>query len=843
MNDIFYSHTDPKTVLQDHLEQVAQLSAEMINEVPVAKADREYLLSLSRLIGIGHDYGKYTSYFQQYLVYKKRDSRLHEHSFISAFFTAYLIQRWLKYMTQGQRHQSMSDWLTYAPLMGYFTVLHHHGHLRSIKQDVINLFDYEDGVFSYDLQQRISIMKQQLYDQSQYVSQLESEYLRLFNSINLSEICGNSSIVCDFLQNWEQVLTVLDELYYGKYCYENDENLKECIYQYTLLLYSALIDADKHAAASLPPSKRLHLSANLVDLYREHHFDVHVTEGINGWRNRIYATVMERLKELDDQLIDRHLLTLTAPTGAGKTLLSFSVALKLRDKIKEKRGYAPRIIYSLPFTSIIDQNEKVLREVLNQLPGFKLHEHNYLLKHHHLTDIRYRRDGEEQPLKQALLLMESWEAEVVVTTFVQLFHTVVGYQNRWLKKFHQLAGAIIILDEVQNIPIEYWPLIRCTLKSLSNTFHCKILLLTATQPFIFEPGESLELLQAGDHIQHTDFFTDQNRVKLMLDDPEGKGYSAEDWIHYFQGKFQQGLNYLAIFNTIATSVAVYKAVKEWIAQYDPRYAVFYLSTNIIPRERRRRIERIKHYLKQGRPVILISTQVVEAGVDLDFDVVFRDLGPIDAIIQAAGRCNRNGNKKGQGVVWVTPMVRGDRFESTLVYRKLHTFVAKEVLPKTAVLESQFYRLVKDYFNEVIKRKDMDESKAIWAAMNDLHFDQYDGDHGMAVSDFKLIKENGQYIDVFIEADKHAEKIWELYQAKVIQEEDTEKHYTSYLRLKRLLRQYTVSAPLRLMKGLWNEDHYSKNKGLLYLPSHLLNQYYDLETGVKRSAEEVEAWLM
>jgi CRISPR-associated endonuclease/helicase Cas3 len=840
VNKTFYSHNEPTIVLKDHLEQVARLSWQMLDAVPVDNADREALSLMSRFIGIGHDYGKFTSYFQDYLIYQKRTGRLHEHSFISALFTAYLIWNWLKYRVNGG--PIYPKWLTYGPLIGYFTVLHHHGHLKALKQDVINLFDYEDEAFTNDLKKRIEIMKQQLTDQSQWVAQIEAEYTALFETLNVSPFWGRSTIASGFIENWERMFSVLDKLFYDQYYYETDETLQQRVYLYTLLLYSALIDADKHAAAGLTPSKRLSLPDDLVDQYRQNHFDVHVNEGINGWRNRIYDTVMKRLDQLGERLMDQNLFTLTAPTGAGKTLLSFSVALKLRNKIKEKLGYTPRIIYSLPYTSIIDQNEQVLEKVLNQIPDFALYKHNYLLKHHHLTDIRYTRDGEEQPLKHALLLMESWETEVVVTTFIQLFHSIVGYQNRWLKKFHQLAGAIVILDEVQNLPIEYWPLMRKALNSLSEILHCKFVLLTATQPFIFEPGEALELLQAEDR-KHTDFFAELNRVVLQLDQQNEKGYSLEEWIDLFKHRFENGLSYLAIFNTIGTSVTVYKAIKEWIENTFPHYKVYYLSTNIVPRERRRRIRRIKYDLNKNFPVILISTQVVEAGVDLDFDVVFRDLGPIDAIIQAAGRCNRNGKRYDLAKVWITPILRGEQLESTLVYRKLHTFVSKRVLPQEAVVESQFHQLVEKYFGELKTRKDMGNSAAIWEAMNALRFDHYEGSEGSAVSDFKLIKDEGYYIDVFVEADHHAVKIWEIYKTTVLCEEDTERRYHSYLRLKRLLRQYTVSAPFHLMKGLWNEEDYLKNKSLLYLPSHLLNQYYNLETGVLRSAQEADTWVM
>src|SRR5690606_32859646 len=150
------------------------------------------------------------------------------------------------------------------------------------------------------------------------------------------------------------------------------------------------------------------------------------------------------------------------------------------------------------------------------------------------------------PLRQALLLTENWESEIIVTTFVQLFHTLIGYQNRSLKKYHQIAGSIIILDEIQNIPVEYWPLTRTVLSHIANLFSCKILLLTATQPLIFSENETMELLEGKD-IKAQDFFLEQNRIELqrILDK---EFYSADEWVDLFKQRFKSGKSYLAIFN-------------------------------------------------------------------------------------------------------------------------------------------------------------------------------------------------------------------------------------------------------------------------------------------------------
>lgn len=816
----FLSHTNPNMALVDHLTEVASLSECMIKETPIVMPEKGFLSQLSMLIGIAHDFGKYTSYFQDYLQSGNSFGKNHHHSFISAFFGAYII---------GQFSLDLTGWREYAPLLAYFIILHHHGDLRAIEDDIIDFFEYEDGkITPGHFADRVDVLKIQIENMDQLSIEIEKEYNTIFNNVGINK---TKMFVSGFLNEWESCLERLDELQY-QWRLEKDRVVRQKVYYYTLLLYSCLIDSDKHSAARVRRPRRRTIPADLVDRYRARYFNVNISEGTNGWRNRIYDTVMKRLIGASELIDHQHLYTLTSPTGSGKTLLSFSVALKWRKQLQEKMGYTPRIIYALPFTSIIDQNEKVLRSVLSQMDDFTENEHNYLIKHHHLSAINYRHENEETSIRDSLLLIESWEAEVIVTTFIQLFYTVIGFKNRFLKKFHHLAGSIIILDEVQNLKMEYWPLIRWTLKSLTETLGCKILLLTATQPLIFEEHQPIELLQGS-----KGFFQEMNRVQLSIRDHDGSYFEVDGWVGQFIEDFKEGYNYLAVFNTIKTSIEIYKKIRDWINSKGLDYEVVYLSTNIIPRERKMRIRRIKKWMKEDKNVILISTQVVEAGVDLDFHIVYRDLGPVDSIVQVAGRCNRNGKRK-IGDVIVTPLVRGHHLEAKNIYGSLHTSMALEVLPKQPLEEKDFYDVINVYFESVLKRKNLDQSEEIWKAMNELFFhDEHKTKNKKAVSDFKLIDDQSNYLDVFIEVDSYAKVIWSEYKEKVLQEEDYKKRYEANLSLKNLLRQYIVSTPIHLVKGFY------QGNSITLLPYENVPQYYNEEFGVIRSQEDVDAWVM
>ncbi|NSL53034.1 CRISPR-associated helicase Cas3' [Calidifontibacillus erzurumensis] len=820
----FLSHKNPNKYLPDHLNEVANFIKKMIMDAPILEKDRCILIKLATIIGLTHDYGKFTLFFQHYLQTGDQEQNTHQHSFISAFFTSFIIRKLFNFN---------DGWQKYAPLIGYFVVLHHHGDLRAVQQDVIDSFDYfENNRFpDSNLEKRVNIMKKQIEDQKNYSKYIENEY----NSLFIKHGFQQNIAIEEFLNGWEEYIELLDDLLFQWKTEEKDETVKEKVYFYTLILYSALIDSDKHSAANLAFAQRKRIESHLVDRYRKENYNLKETSGVNGWRNEIYNTVMNTNSNVN--LHEQNLFTLTSPTGSGKTLLSFSLALKWREEIFKKEKYYPRIIYALPFTSIIDQNEKVLRNILAQIEDYKISESNYLVKHHHLAEIIYKEENKEKPIRDSMLLVESWESEVIVTTFIQLFYSIIGYKNRWLKKFHNIAGSIIILDEVQNLPIEYWPLIQYTLNSLAELFNCKILLLTATQPLIFDKEQAVELLKDDKGNNPEVYFKQMNRVTLMLKSREG--YQIDEWIDLFKSEFEEGNNYLAVFNTIKSSIDVYKNIKSWINEMQLNYEVIYLSTNIVPKERKQRIEKIRNDIEEGKQVILISTQVIEAGVDLDFDIVYRDLGPIDSIIQVAGRCNRNGRKK-RGYVYVTPIKREKVFESSIVYKKLHTEIALEVLPDHPIDEPQFYHLINNYFNNVTKRKNQDDSNHIWNAMKALIFNDIYGNLGkVAISNFKLIDDKPLYVDVFVEIDDEANKIWEEYETKVRNETDFDRRYEADLRLKNKIKPYIVSAPIKLVKGLASDEM----KMPLYLPNYLLTQYYALDIGVIRSAEDVEAWVM
>lgn len=793
---MYYSHAEkdeqgnsvPTKLLYDHLCEVGNKARQHVAKVP--GLDKKDLAQVAYLIGVCHDFGKYTSYFQKYLLHGKEAGRKHQHGLISALYAAFHMERLKNSLPMFYKQ--------YLPLLTYLAVLHHHGPLEDVTKTLEPRGCLRSPNFNQvkpGLRERLLAVRDQVADLQTSLSEVEQEYLCLLDVPALKE----------FMDSWIEVLDNLNLLYYDLQG-ENDAMKLEISF-ICYLLYSALIDADKIDAAELEELGRLTLPADLVDRYIHSRFS-QPNKPMDRMRQEIYEKVTDKIFRIP---LDKHILTLTAPTGAGKTFASFSAALKLRKRIKTDQGYSPRIIYSLPYTSVIDQNHQEIEKVLQELPDFKKHENLYLLKHHHLTELRYLVGGKEELQNKALLRVERWQAEIVVTTFIQFLYSVIGYQNSFLKKFHNIAGSIILMDEVQNIDVEYWPLVRQALKLLTEVTRCYIILLTATKPLIFKEEETIELLE-----DHYNYFKRLDRVTIF---PHLPPITVKGFCDCFVNSYDSSKSYMVVMNTIKSSIAVHKQLKERL----PDICIFYLSTNIVPRERAFRIRLIRRTLAKKQKIIVVSTQVVEAGVDIDLDVVIRDLGPIDSIVQVAGRCNRH-NAAGKGQVHIYNIVEENRSLAALVYGKIHSQFARELLSgQESLAEKQFYSIINRFFHQVKGAKNKDKSDMLIRALAKLEFS--------TLEQFELISNNSNYIDVFVEINSKAKQVFTEYVSKVLEEKDRNKRWENRLQLKRKFNSYILSIPIKLVRGL-SRDYLEW--GFMHLSLEGLDLYYNRETGFART---------
>lgn len=347
--------------------------------------------------------------------------------------------------------------------------------------------------------------------------------------------------------------------------------------------------------------------------------------------NNIRAEVLARCRAVADS--PTGFFTLTVPTGGGKTLSSLAFALE-HARLRGLR----RVVYVIPYTSIIEQTAQVFREALGD---------EMVLEHHssfrHPTD-----DGntDTDDLTKLRLAEQNWDAPVAVTTSVQFFESLFASRASQARKLHNLAGAVIVLDEAQLLPVRFLSPCLQALKALERDYGASIVLCTATQPALSDPrwlpkdaiAGSTEIVRDPDDLHRR-----LRRVDMVH---EGKMDDAQ-----VADILAEAPQSLAVVNSRGHARALFEGIRHLPG-------AVHLSARMCPAHRRAVLEGIRKDLDKGRPCRLISTQLVEAGVDVDFPLVLRALAGLDSLIQSAGRCNREGKAHRGKIMVFEPAERG-----------------------------------------------------------------------------------------------------------------------------------------------------------------------------------------
>jgi CRISPR-associated helicase Cas3/CRISPR-associated endonuclease Cas3-HD len=341
------------------------------------------------------------------------------------------------------------------------------------------------------------------------------------------------------------------------------------------------------------------------------------------------------------------LFTLSAPTGAGKTLAMLAFALR-----HAERNGMRRIVMAIPYLSILEQTARIYRELLAPTFG-----DSYLLEHHSLAGTRREpgedsksdgsRDQQEAPEQLARWLTENWDAPLVVTTSVQLLESLFSNRPSACRKLHRLAGSVLLFDEVQTLPPQLAVPTLAALSRLAERYGASVVFATATQPAFdhlhddiknYAPSGWQPREIAPPSLQ---LFERARRTRVAWDVEKPISWEA------LAGELAGHDGVLCIVNLKRHA----RTLAEKLQQRGVT-GLFHLSTNLCPAHRERVLAEVRQRLQDGQTCRLISTQCIEAGVDVDFPRVYRALGPLEAVAQAAGRCNRSGNLPGLGEVRV-----------------------------------------------------------------------------------------------------------------------------------------------------------------------------------------------
>ena len=384
------------------------------------------------------------------------------------------------------------------------------------------------------------------------------------------------------------------------------------------MVFSALVDADyldteahfnpQQAAQRRPSIPVADLWQRFSNRHRETVQTGAATSSVNEVRSAVYDACLTAAERPPG------IFRLAVPTGGGKTLSGMGFALR-----HAASHGLDRVIVAVPFISITQQTASVYREFLG---------HSAVLEHHSSAETD---DPDEYSPKaiQAKLASENWDASVVVTTTVQLFNSLFSNRTSSTRKLHNLARSVIILDEAQALPPRLLEPILDGLRDLAENYGSSVVLSTATQP-AFQAIKPFADVNAHDIVPSPEkHFYRLKRVRY-----EWRTDPRPSWDEV-AASMREMPQALAVVNTKKDALALLEALNEETA--------LHLSTLLCGRHREAVIAEIRQRLGNGEPCHVVSTQVVEAGVDLDFPLVLRAIGPMDSIIQAAGRCNRNGS--------------------------------------------------------------------------------------------------------------------------------------------------------------------------------------------------------
>jgi len=610
-NDQFIAHQrkdGTEQYLIDHLTEVGKIAAKFASKMNVANA--------GELIGLLHDVGKYSADFQayigsavgkinpdedEYVEFKSLKGKI-DHSSAGAQWVWEVCQKW------GPQGQLMGQ------ILALCIASHHSGLIDCLKPDGQN--NFKDRINKSD-------------DKTHKKECLENapeDFVRKLEALL------DSQLVKNILIELQKTLLI------------NQEKLPANIQSFNLgfwtrMLFSCLIDADRINSADFEyPENSKHRSDSPVDwsvpLNRIEQFidKFKGTKPIDELRRNISSTCKDRAKE------SQGIYTLTVPTGGGKTYASLRYALHHAQNHK-----LDRIIYIIPFTSIIEQNAEAIRKVLED----NTDEYPWILEQHSNLEP-------EQQTWHSKLVSENWDAPIIMTTMVQFLEVLFSGGTRNARKMHQLVKSVLIFDEIQTLPINCTRLFCNALNFLTNYYKTTAVLCTATQPLLdkLKSPEKGQLIIPPENelvIDVPKLFADLKRVDLS-NKVRPEGWNSEQITKLALGEFEKKDSCLIIVNTKAWAKKLYQSLQSHVNKNE----IYQLSTSLCPAHRKDILKKVRDRLENNKPVLCISTQLIEAGVDVDFAAVIRFLAGLDSIAQAAGRCNRNASREKATVHIVNP---------------------------------------------------------------------------------------------------------------------------------------------------------------------------------------------
>lgn len=742
--------------LTDHLKETAELAGRFASDFECGP--------VGRMMGVTHDLGKSSEEFLNYLLIsggvKKGRAGKVNHSTAGA--------KWLWDKCGGKQDKSG----VMTPFLAYGIAGHHAGLCDGGARN-----SPQSGELAYRLKSTVPVW--------------DKESAEVF-----------------LKPYWEALHQFWETSFFRK---ENKKYLKSCscFTFWIRMLFSCLVDADYLCTErfmspdrTVARKSRVYGMDELLEAFNRYLQDrmakADPSLEINGIRRQVSDACQKAAQQ------EHGLFSLTVPTGGGKTLASLRFALEHAISHGKKR-----IIYVIPYTSIIEQTARVYKEIFASLGE------DVVLEHHSNYAERREEGAEEQENETDSwnkLASENWDAPIIVTTSVQFFESLYASKTSRCRKLHNIINSVVIFDEVQMIPLSVLKPCLDVMKILASSYKASLVLCTATQPALEKREEFKEGLENICEIipNYKDLFVKLKRVRTMWFN-EGEPVDDTDLADFISNRNQA----LCIVDTRRQAEDLFRLLKQQCEEG----SCFHLSAAMCAQHRTLTLYLVRRRLRSGKPCRLISTQLIEAGVDVDFPVVLRCLAGLDSLTQAAGRCNREGRLQQGGEFYI---FRREK-ESTIPDILLAAQHAREVLSlcnENDLIGEKSVRLFFELHFWHLSGQ-MDRREVMAAFYSDFFKDPYALRFQELSQRFKFI--DNETISVFVPFGKKGSLLCD----KLRQTYDPKERRTTL----RALQRYVVGVHENDWKKLMSNGMLEIIHDSYYLSPKVDSQFYSKETGL------------
>ena len=656
------AHRDPETnqtqLLMDHLFNVAELSANNASNV------NQYYTAY--LLGILHDLGKADRKFQKKLKEKPK-MRVNHSSAGGKYFLELLIKN--RNVISNIPKENRQLFFEFMEIIIYVITAHHGLYdIWDVHTDVNRMqrrvqyaeeekYHYEDDVLEFAEELEVELQKRQEVDFQELFLKSFSEFVLLDEKLKPTDDDARA-----FYASMKVRLLL--------------SLLKNADIEDTINSYEQVVKPFSDKEVKI---KKKNYLKEIEDIYQGFS---EPTNKMNSIRTQLGKEGLQRGK-IDGPGIYQ----LNLPTGAGKTLISLRYGMHQLNE-KEKT----RFVYITPFLSVLEQNADEIKSILKDKDIIE--HHSNVIKETPVDDENLEDlDSKKEVFNQYLI--DTWNSPVVLSTMVQFFQTLFKGRSANIRRFASLINSVIVLDEVQSLPITVTHIFNLSMNFISQAMGGTIIMCTATQPtydskyikyklnYGGQDGEPSNIVHLTED-ERTIF--DRNEVHILNDNEvSGSEDICEEVLAYSEDSM------LVILNTKNAVKQVYEKLS-----YSTERPLYYLTTNLCPKHRQNIVKEMKSKLEANEPIICISTQLIEAGVDIDFKRLIRSYAGIDSIIQAMGRCNRHGNRSKKGIVNLVKVNKEfeniDRIEEIKEKVNVTSYILKDVQSPIDIvqLNNNFY---------------------------------------------------------------------------------------------------------------------------------------------------------